>query len=132
MKTAEGAKVNVAQQVQLGLLDVNQKQCFVIITVCSVLLMKWISKEFCCSTVCLFATLPKVNMLLYAFAGIDAAAVPLHNGSRARHQEQFDFPKDFGTNTSPLLPSMDPLIHTKNLQSVSYLSCCKDGAWCLI
>lgn len=26
-KTAEGAKANVAQQVQLGLLDVNQKQC---------------------------------------------------------------------------------------------------------
>lgn len=116
MKTAEGAKANVAQQVQLGLLDVNQKQCSCDYhsVQCAVNEMDFqiIFWQHCMP----FATLPKVNMLLYAFAGNDATAVPLHNGSRARHQEQFDFPKDFGTNTSPLLPSMDPLIHTKNLK----------------
>lgn len=46
-------------------------------------------------------------MLRFFFIGNDAPAVHLHNGIRARHQEQCDLKKDFRTVTKPLLSSMD-------------------------
>lgn len=63
MKTAEGAKASVAQQVQLGLLDVNQKQCSCdyYSVQCAVNEMNF--QRISGSTVCPFATLSKVTML---------------------------------------------------------------------
>lgn len=62
--------------------------------------------------------LKRMSKVVLAFVGNDATAVHLHNGTRARHQEQCGFQKDFRTATKPLLPSIE--VHTNTYKKFEF------------